>query len=173
MRFPLSKTTYRWLNARSLLAFASIAVLIVVALVGFAVQDQAANKQVRPQATMAGLPPFANPDYDLWASPPVVTVPENGGSVGVQIMVKATKLTSAEVLLLEAHANIPGYSASFDPASLTLHPGDATSTELTVTIPSGVQNGTYPMSIVARGKTTQGGTWLVIMVGLSRTAPPP
>jgi hypothetical protein len=173
MHFPLSKTTYRWLNTRSLLAFASIAVLIVVALVGFAVQNQSANKQVRPQATVAGLPPFANQDYDLWATPPIVTVPENGGSVGVQIMLKATNLTSTEVLLFEAHANISGYSASFDPASVTLHPGGSTSTELTVTIPTGVQNGTYPMSIVARGKTTQGGTWLVIIVGLSRTAPPP
>jgi hypothetical protein len=173
MRFPFSKTTYRWLKARSLLAFASIAVLIVVALVGFTVQNQSAKKLVGPQATMAGLPPFANQYYDLWASPPIVTVPENGGSVGVQIMLKATKLTGTEVLILEAHANIPGYSASFDPASVTLQPGGSSSTELTVTIPSGVQNGTYPMSIVARGKTTQGGTWLVIIVGLSRTAPPP
>jgi hypothetical protein len=173
MRFPLSKTKYRCLNARSLLAFASIAVLMIVALVGFAVQNQSAKKLVGPQATVAGLPPFANQDYDLWATPPVVSFPENGGSVRVQIMFKATELTRTEVLLLEAHANIPGYSASFDPTSVTLQPGGSTSAELTVTIPGGVQNGVYPMSILARGETTQGGTWLVIIVGLSQTAPPP
>jgi hypothetical protein len=170
MRFPFAKT------ARNLLALASVAILVALALVAFTVQNQtnqSANQQERARTTMAGLPPFANSDFDVSVTPAIVTVAESGGSVGVHVVLKATKLTSSETLVLETHASIPGYLASFNPTSVTLHPGDSIGIELTVTIPSGVQNGAYPMSIVARGGTTEGGTWLVIVIGPSQTVPPP
>jgi uncharacterized membrane protein len=91
----------------------------------------------------------------------------------VFITLKATKLNTSELLVLETHSKIPGYVADFKPTSVTLHPGDVTSIELTVFIPNGVQKGTYPMSIVARGETTQGGSWLIIVVGLAQPIPPP
>ncbi|MGD0329714.1 MAG: hypothetical protein ABSB40_04605 [Nitrososphaeria archaeon] len=124
-------------------------------------------------STMGGLPPFANPDFDVLLSTAVVNISDSGGSVNVSITLKATKLNTSEVLDLETHSNIPGYVADFKPTSVTLQPGDSTSINLTVIIPSGVPNDTYPMSIVARGKTTQGGSWLLIIVGSSLKVPPP
>lgn len=164
-----------------LIALASIAVLVALAaFVVFAVQygqpetARTTTGTTTPMATnMGGLPPFANPDFDVLLRPPIVTIPESGGSVSVAITLKATKLNTSELLVLETHSNIPGYTADFNPTSVTLHPGDVTSIELTVVIPSGIQNGTYPMSIVARGETTQGGSWLIIVVGLAQPIPPP
>ncbi len=131
----------------------------------------------RTTTTMAtnigGLPPFANPDFDVLLRPPIVTIPESGGSVSVFITLKATKLNTSELLVLKTDSKIPGYAADFKPTSVTLHPGDLTSIELTVFIPSGIQKGTYPMSIVAIGETTQGGSWLIIVVGLAQPIPPP
>ncbi|MGZ4924620.1 MAG: hypothetical protein ACXV5H_11820, partial [Halobacteriota archaeon] len=96
-----------------------------------------------------------------------------GGSVSVVITLKATKLNTSEVLAFETHSNIPRYEADFKPTSVTLHPGDLTTIELTVFVPNGIGNGTYTMSIVARGETTQGGSWLIIVVGLAQPIPPP
>jgi hypothetical protein len=124
-------------------------------------------------STMEGLPPFVNPDFDVSLSSPVVIVPDSGGSVNVSVTLKATKLNTSEVLILEANSTIPGYVADFKPASVTLQPRDTTSVELTVTVPSGVPKDTYPMSIVAKGETTQGGSWLLIAVGSSLKVPPP
>ena len=124
-------------------------------------------------STMGGLPPFANHDFEVLLSSPIVIVSEGGGSVDVSVTLKATKLNTSEVLVLEAHSNISGYVADFKPTSVTLQPGDSTSVELTVIVPSGVPKDTYPMSIVARGKTTQGGSWLLIVVGSSLKVPPP
>lgn len=165
-------------NEKRLYGLVLILVMIVALVGAYAVYVsyralEMTEQQERTRTTMAGLPPFANPDFDVLVTPPIVTVPESGGSVDVHLELKATKLTSSESLVLETHANIPRYSASFTPTSVLLHPGDSIGVELTVTIPRGVQNGTYPISIVARGKSTQGGGWLVIMVGSSQTGPPP
>jgi hypothetical protein len=164
-----------------LIAVSSIAVLVALAaFVGFAgqyAQPEAPRTTTGTTTTMAtnmaGLPPFANPDFDVLLRPPNVTIPDSGGSVSVFITLKATRLNTSELLVLETHSKIPGYVAEFTPTSVTLHPGELTSIELTVFIPSGIQKGTYPMSIVATGETTQGGSWLIIVVGLAQPIPPP
>ncbi len=154
-------------------------VVVIVALLGaFAIHTsyralEMTKQEERARETMAGLAPFANVDFDVWVTPPIVTVSESGGSVRVLVELKATKLTSSEVLVLETHVNIPGYSAHFNLTSVTLHPGGSIVVELTITIPSGTPNGIYPMSIIAKGETTQGGSWIVIMIGASETGPPP
>ncbi len=168
-----------------LIVLSSIAVLVALAaFVVFAVQyaqpettrtttGTTTGTTTTMATNMGGLPPFANPDFDVLLRPPIVTVPESGGSVSVFITLKATKLNTSESLVLETHSTIPGYVADFKPTSVTLHPGDLTSVELTVFIPSEIQKDTYPMSIVARGETTQGGSWLIIVVGLAQPIPPP
>ena len=164
-----------------LIALSSIAVLVALAafvvFAGQYAQPETARTTTGTTTTMAtnmgGLPPFANPDFDVLLRPPIVTIPESGGSVTVFITLNATKLNSSELLVLETHSKIPGYVADFKPTSVTLHPGDLTTTELTVFVPSGIHKGTYPMSIVARGETTQGGSWLIIVVGLAQPIPPP
>jgi hypothetical protein len=154
-------------------------VLILALLGGLAIYASNRDMQMRraqqegAATAVPGLAPFANRDFDVVVTPPIVTVPQAGGSVVVLVELKATNLTSSETLVLETHANIPRYSASFTPTSVLLRPGDSTGVELTVTIPRGVQNGTYPISIVARGESTEGGGWLVIMIGSSLTGPPP
>ena len=165
----------------------SIAVLVALAaFVVFAGQYAQPVQHAQPEiartttgttttmtTNMAGLPPFVNPDFDVVLRQPIVRIPESGGSVSVVITLKATKLNTSELLVLETHSTIPGYVTDFKPTSVTLHPSELTSIELTVVIPSGVQKGTYPMSIVARGETTQGGSWLIIAVGLAQPIPPP
>jgi uncharacterized membrane protein len=135
------------------------------------------NSTVLSQQTqisnMGGLLPFANHDFEVLLSSSIVIISENGGSVDVLVTLKATKLNTSEVLILEAHSNISGSVADFKPTSVTLQPGDSKSVELTVIVPSGVPKDTYPMSIVARGKTTQGGSWLLIVVGSSLKVPSP
>jgi len=122
---------------------------------------------------MPALPPFANINFDVFVTPDIVTVPASGGSVNVQVEIVATNLTVSETLVLETHANLPGYSANFNITSVTLNLGGSISIGLTVGVPNGVQSGVYAMSIIADGKTTQGGGRLVIYVGSSQTAPPP
>ena len=164
-----------------LIALSSIAVLVALAaVVVFAAQHaqpQTARTTTGTTTTMAtnvaGLPPFANPDFDVLLRPSIAAIPDSGGSVSVSITLKATHLNTTELLVLETHSKIPGYVADFKPTSVTLRPGDLTSIELTVVVPSGIQNGTYPMSIVARGETTQGGSWLILVVGLAQPIPPP
>lgn len=165
---------------RVLIALFFIAVLAALAAFGvFTVhraQPQTAAAAGTPTAMttdIGGLPPFANPDFDVQVSPPIVTVPQNGGSVSVLVTLQATRLNTSKSLVLETHSRIPGYVADFRPTSIVLQPGDSTSVELTILIPRGIQNGTYPMSVVARGETTQGGGWLIIVVGPAQTIPPP
>jgi uncharacterized membrane protein len=124
------------------------------------------------QTMIPALPPFANQNFDVVVTPAVVALPASNRSVTVQLELTATNLTHDETLVLETHVNLPGYSANFNPTSVTLHPGASIGIELTITIPSGIQNGIYPMSIIARGNTTQGGSWLVIMIGPSQIGPP-
>jgi len=130
-------------------------------------------EQQQTLARMPGLPPFANINFDVVVTPPIVTVPASGGSAHVLVELTATNLTVSETLVLETHANIPGYSANFNTTSVTLNPGGSMGMELTVSVPNGVQAGSYPMSIVAKGENTQGGGWLLINVGSSQTVPPP
>jgi hypothetical protein len=119
------------------------------------------------------LPPFANENFDVIVFPPVVALPEGNGSVTLHVDLKATNLTHDETLVLETQSSIPGYSAYFNSNPVILSPGQSISLELTVTIPSGVQDGTYPISIIAKGATTEGGGWAVIIIGPSATLPPP
>jgi hypothetical protein len=125
------------------------------------------------QTTMPALPPFANPEFDVVVTPYLVTLAESNRSATVQVELTATNVTHDETLILETHSNLPGYSANFNPTSVTLHPSGSVTIELTVTIPSGVQNGIYSMSIIAKGNTTQGGGWLIIGIGASPIDLPP
>ena len=131
------------------------------------------NTPLNANTNLPALPPFANNDFDVLVTPYSVAVPASGGSVNVIVEVIATSLTVTETLALETHANIPGYSANFNTTPVTLNPGGSVTVGLSVSIPNGVQSGTYPMSIIAKGENTQGGGWLLINVGSSQTAPPP
>jgi hypothetical protein len=73
-------------------------------------------------------------------TPYVVTVPASGGSVNVVVELMATNLTISETLVLETHANIPGYPANLNTTSITLNPGGSVTVGLSVSIPNGVQN---------------------------------
>jgi hypothetical protein len=121
---------------------------------------------------MPSLPPFANGNFDLIVVPYMVTLPQSGGSANVLVELEATNLTISETLVLETHANIPGYSSSFNTTSVTLNPGGSATVALTIGIPNGVQSGIYAVAVIAKGDATQGGGWLLISVG-SRIAPPP
>jgi hypothetical protein len=122
---------------------------------------------------MVGLPPFVNRDFDVVVTPPIVIVPENGGSVDVLVELKATDLSTSQTLVFETHASISGYTTSFNSTSVTLNPGASMGLQLRVTLPSRVHKGIYPMSIIAKGQNTQGGGWLVIYVGTPQIGPPP
>jgi hypothetical protein len=167
----------RRLRGLILVAFALLAILAVAAFASYSLYSLRRNAEMTKEAQtrIPALPPFANQNFDVVATPQIVALPANNRSVSVtvQLELTATNLTHDEPLVLETHANLPGYSANFNPTSVTLHPGESVVIELTITIPSGVQNGTYPMSIVARGPSTQGGDWVVITIGPSETGPPP
>jgi len=157
-----------------LVAFALLAILAVATFASYSLYSLRRSVEMTKdaQTMIPALPPFANPDFDVVVTPAVVALPASNRSVTVQLELTATNLTHDETLVLETHSNLPGYSANFNPTSVTLHPGGSILVELTITIPSGVQNGIYPMSIIARGNTTQGGGWLVIMIGPSQIGPP-
>ena len=158
-----------------LVAIALLAILAVAAFASYSLYRLTRSVEMtkqEAQTMIPALPPFANPDFDVVVTPAVVALPASNRSVSVQLELTATNLTHDETLVLETHSNLPGYSANFKPTSVTLHPGASIRIELTITIPSGIQNGIYPMSIIARGNTTQGGSWLVIMIGPSQIGPP-
>jgi hypothetical protein len=156
----------------------AIGLLVILAVTAFAFyrfyglnSDEMTKQEGHPG--IPALPPFANQNFDVSIFPPIVTLPEGNGSITVQVELRATNLTHEETLLLKTNSSIPGYSASFNLTSVRLSPGQSIGVDLTVTIPAGVQNGAYPLSVVARGASTLGGAWLVIMIGTSNTAAPP
>jgi hypothetical protein len=162
----------------------TLSLIVIIALVttflmytSFNAMERARSLEAAQQkgtaTTMAGLPPFANRDFDVIVTPPIVTVPEDGGSVNVLVELRATNLGSSQTLLFETHASISTYTANFNSSSVTLNPGTSAWLQLSLTIPNGVQKGTYPLSIIAKGGTTQGGGWLVINVGPPTNPPPP
>jgi uncharacterized membrane protein len=165
----------RRLRGLILVAFALLAILAVAAFASYSLYSLRRSVEMTKEAQtmIPALPPFANQNFDVVVTPSIVALPASNRSVTVQLELTATNLTHDEPLVLETHTNIPGYSANFNPTSVTLHPGESVAIELTITIPSGVQNGTYPMSIVARGPSTQGGDWVVITIGPPETGPPP
>jgi hypothetical protein len=125
------------------------------------------------QTSYVGMPPFLNQNFDVEVFPATVNVNQTGGSFSVQVQLKPKNISSSEALAFTTNSSITGYSVSFSPNTLTLNPSGVANVELKVTIPGGLQDGVYAMSIVASGQGIRGGTWLVINVGSSQVVPPP